>query len=30
MKPKLRAVDAALAGGVQSVSVGRTVFGSAE
>jgi acetylglutamate kinase len=27
MKPKLRAVEAALAGGVSSVSVGRTVFG---
>jgi acetylglutamate kinase len=28
MKPKLRAVEAALAGGVSNVSVGRTVFGS--
>jgi acetylglutamate kinase len=27
MKPKLRAVQAALTGGVASVSVGRTVFG---
>jgi len=27
MKPKLRAVEAALAGGVSNVSVGRTVFG---
>jgi len=27
MKPKLRAVEAALAGGVASVTVGRTVFG---
>jgi acetylglutamate kinase len=27
MKPKLRAVEAALAGGVADVSVGRTVFG---
>jgi len=27
MKPKLRAVESALAGGVASVSVGRTVFG---
>lgn len=30
MKPKLRAVAAALAGGVSSVCVGRTVFGSAK
>jgi acetylglutamate kinase len=30
MKPKLRAVAAALAGGVASVCVGRTVFGSAK
>ena len=29
MKPKLRAVDAALAGGVETVCVGRTIFGSA-
>jgi acetylglutamate kinase len=29
MKPKLRAVEAALAGGVANVSVGKTVFGSA-
>ena len=29
MKPKLRAVDAALAGGVGTVWVGRTVFGGA-
>jgi acetylglutamate kinase len=29
MKPKLRAVAAALAGGVASVRVGRTIFGSA-
>src|SRR5262245_47383786 len=29
MKPKLRAVDAALNGGVASVAVGRTVFGGA-
>lgn len=28
MKPKLRAVDAALAGGVASVQVGRTIFGA--
>jgi acetylglutamate kinase len=28
MKPKLRAVEAALAGGVANVCVGRTVFGS--
>jgi acetylglutamate kinase len=28
MKPKLRAVEAALAGGVANVAVGRTVFGS--
>jgi len=27
MKPKLRAVESALAGGVASVSVGRTIFG---
>ena len=27
MKPKIRAVEAALAGGVSSVIVGRTVFG---
>jgi len=27
MKPKIRAVEAALAGGVASVTVGRTVFG---
>jgi acetylglutamate kinase len=27
MKPKLRAVEAALAGGVSTVTVGRTVFG---
>jgi acetylglutamate kinase len=27
MKPKLRAVEAALRGGVRSVHVGRTVFG---
>jgi acetylglutamate kinase len=30
MKPKLRAVDAALAGGVESVWVGRTIFGGAQ
>lgn len=30
MKPKLRAVAAALAGGVSSVSVGRTIFGSSK
>jgi acetylglutamate kinase len=29
MKPKLRAVEAALAGGVANVSVGRTIFGGA-
>jgi acetylglutamate kinase len=29
MKPKLRAVEAALAGGVVNVSVGKTMFGSA-
>jgi acetylglutamate kinase len=28
MKPKLRAVDAALAGGVAAVRVGRTLFGT--
>ena len=30
MKPKIRAVEAALAGGVSSVTVGRTVFGDPE
>jgi acetylglutamate kinase len=30
MKPKLRAVAAALAGGVSSVRVGRTIFGSSK
>jgi acetylglutamate kinase len=30
MKPKLRAVDAALAGGVGTVWVGRTIFGGAQ
>jgi acetylglutamate kinase len=29
MKPKLRAVAEALAGGVASVQVGRTIFGRA-
>lgn len=29
MKPKLRAVEAALQGGVASVRVGRTIFGAA-
>ena len=30
MKPKLRAVEAALAGGVETVWVGRTIFGGAQ
>jgi hypothetical protein len=30
MKPKLRAVAAALSGGVSKVRVGRTIFGEAD